>query len=73
VDGLIQFLLGAQPATLGILVVAGYALERRIRHIEDRVLSMEGKLDLLLNGHTMRGGNCGSPSDVGPDPGTSGP
>lgn len=54
----VQLLLGVQPATLGIMAIAGYALERRIRALENRALSMETKLDLLLAGHKVV--NCGS-------------
>lgn len=71
-DGLIQLLLNVQPATLAILAVAGVALERRIRRLEDRALSMEGKLDLLLEGHIMRGDNCGKTSEPRSDPGATG-
>ena len=66
---LVQLLLGVQPATLTIMAVAGYALERRIRRVENRVLSMEGKLDLLLEGHTMKGDNCVPAPRVGSAPG----
>ena len=70
---LVQLLLGVQPATLTIMAVAGYALERRIRRLENRALSMETKLDLLLAGHKVVNSASGCKTNVGPAPRTSGP
>jgi len=66
VNELVQLLLSVQPATLTIMAVAGYALERRIRRIENRTLRMETKLDLLLS--WRNGVDCASDpkTDVGP-------
>jgi len=70
---LVQLLLGVQPATLTIMAVAGYALERRIRGLENRTLRMETKLDLLLS--WRNGVDCASDpkTDVGPASGSPQP
>jgi len=73
VNELAQLLLSVQPATLTIMAVAGYALERRIRGLENRTLRMETKLDLLLS--WRNGVDCASDpkTGVGAAPGPSRP
>jgi hypothetical protein len=55
------------------MAVAGYALERRIRGLENRSLRMETKIDILLAGHKVV--NCASDpkTDVGSTPGSPRP
>ena len=60
---LIQLILSVHPPTLAILAVGGYAIERRMRALENRALSMETKLDLLLAGHKVV--NCASDPSAG--------
>ena len=62
---LVQLLLGVQPATLTIMAVAGYALERRIRGLENRSLRMETKIDILLAGHKVVNNASDPKTDVG--------
>ncbi len=69
---LMNLVLGVQPATLALLAAGGYALDRRIRGLENRTITMEAKLDLLLEGHTMKGTPNGPAAYVGTAPGTPG-